>query len=173
MSTREKQQRSDDATREDPAKMERIAGHTAGLVEDLKSWLELKIEFVLLDVKEEMKAAGMQAAYQAGFFAVLLVAGLFALFALAFGLGTWLGNPAWGFLAVTGLLVMLAFIVRWVGQRKKAAKDAAAYDISVNDGSKPELIENGTPKPISTKSPQQLKSLKTSELTTDNHAKDQ
>ncbi len=173
MSTREKQQHaSQDAAKEDPAKMERIAGHTAGLVEDLKSWLELKIEFVLLDVKEEMKATGMQAAYQAGFFAVLMIAGLFGLFALAFGLGTWLGNPAWGFLAVTGLLVVVAFIVRWVGQRKKATKDAAAYDISINDG-KPELIENGTPKSIRAKDPQQLKSLKTSELTTDNHAKDQ
>ncbi len=172
MSTKEKQKRtSEDTSREDPAKIERIAGHTAGLVADLKSWLELKIEFVLLDVKEEMKAAGMQAAYQAGFFAVLLVAGLFALIALAFGLGTWLGNPAWGFLAVTGLLVAVAFIVRWVGKRKNAAKEAATYDLRVDDAP-PKLTENGASTPSSGQSPQ-LKPLKTPELTTDNHAKDQ
>lgn len=150
--------------------MERIAGHTAGLVEDLKSWLELKIEFVLLDVKEDMKATGMQAAYQVGFFAVLLVAGLFALIALAFGLGTWLGNPAWGFLAVTGLLVMLAFIVRWVGNRKKKTSEAATYDLRVDDA-QPTLPESEAARASAEQLPQQLKSLKTPELTTDNHAK--
>ncbi|MEM8487930.1 MAG: phage holin family protein [Bacteroidota bacterium] len=173
MSTKEKQKHtSEQGTREDPAKIERIAGHTAGLVEDLKSWLELKIEFVLLDVKEEMKATGMQAAYQVGFFAVLLVAGLFGLIALAFGLGTWLGNPAWGFLAVTGLLVLVAFIVKWVGKRKGTAKEAATYDLRVDDAP-PKLSGDGAPEPLAGQPPQQLKPLKTSELTTDNHAKDQ
>ncbi|MEM7348998.1 MAG: hypothetical protein AAF485_32620, partial [Chloroflexota bacterium] len=76
---------------EDAAKLERIVGHTTGLVDDLKSWFELKIEFVLLEFKEELKATGKQFAYQAAFGAVLLIAGLFGLVALGFGLGEWLG----------------------------------------------------------------------------------
>lgn len=110
---------------EETAKIERIAGHTAGLVEDLKSWFELKIEFVVLEFKEEIKTAGLQFAYQAGFIAIMLIAALFALTALAFGLGAWLGHPGWGFLVVTGLLMVAALLIKWIGDRKKQKGKAA------------------------------------------------
>ncbi len=118
---------------EDAAKIERIAGHTAGLVEDLKSWFELKIEFVVLEFKEEIRSAGLQFAYHAGFIAVMLIAALFALTALAFGLGAWLGHPGWGFLAVTGLLVVVAFVMKWIGDNKKKEGKATSHVHQVKD----------------------------------------
>lgn len=118
---------------EEAAKIERIAGHTAGLVDDLKSWFELKIEFVLLDFKEEMKSTGLQFAYQVGALVVLLVAVFFGLVALALGLGVWLGHAAWGFLAVMGLLVLVALGIKWFGdrakKRKKGPEDVYPQDI--------------------------------------------
>lgn len=117
--TKQRKHKPGDQPGEEAAKIERIAGHTAGLVEDLKLWFELKIEYAVLEFKEEIKATGLQFAYHAGFIAVLLVALLFGLTAAAFGIGAWLGHPAWGFLVVTVLLVLAAFIVKWIGDRRK------------------------------------------------------
>ena len=40
------------------------------------------------------------------------VAAFFLLFAVAFGLGAWLGHPGWGFLIVGILLVIVTLVVR-------------------------------------------------------------
>ncbi|MFK7846463.1 MAG: phage holin family protein [Rhodothermales bacterium] len=143
-----KQQAADNSVKEEAAKIDRIAGHTTGLVEDLKSWFELKMEFVLLDFKEEIKSTGLQFAYQAGFFAVLLLAVLFGLTALSFGLGAWLGHPGWGFLSVTGLLVIIALIVKWWGDRANAKKGKVkSYSYSVEEEQR-KLSENEASQPV-------------------------
>ncbi len=123
-----------DAMKEaEKAKIERIAGQTAGLVEDLKSWFELKMEFILLNFKDEVKSiakeefrdAGKEIAFHIAFAALLLIAAFFILMALAFGLGAWLGHPGWGFLAVAGILSFIALIVRVVAKRQGRRKKAA------------------------------------------------
>ncbi len=115
----------------------------------------------------------MQFAYQAGFIAVLLVAALFGLTALGFGLGAWLGHPAWGFLAVTGLLIVVAFIIKWIGDRVKAASNKdSKYELSVDSGPA-KLSENGNgkaPERLASKDPSLLK---TPQHESDNHGKDQ
>ena len=166
----------EDPPREDAAKIERIAGHTAGLIEDLKAWFELKIEFAVLDFKEEIKSTWVQFAFHTWFLGVLMAAGLFGLVALAFGLGTWLGHPAWGFLAVAGLLVVVAVVIRLVGKmvRKRADRvdeKVKAYSYRVDAGqSKKEQLEKGASKKLT---PTETHKLTTSAHKANNHGKDQ
>lgn len=174
---RERQQEFEESSKGEAAKIERIAAHTAGLVEDLKSWFELKIEFALLDFKEEIKATGVQFAYQAGSIAVLLIAALFGLTALSFGLGEWLGHPGWGFLVVTGFLVIVAFVVKWVGGRAKRTKEKVkSYSYRVNDAqqSDAQLNEGASKKRAARKlKPKDSNQLMTPGPKTNNHGKDQ
>lgn len=87
-------------------KLGRIAGHTQGLVEDLREWIDLRIDLAILEVEEKVDtlrneiALGVTLAFF-GFFAAL-----FVFTTVALGLGWVLGHPFWGFLIVSGLLVL-------------------------------------------------------------------
>lgn len=93
-------------------KMQRIAEQTQGLVDDLKEWVDLRIELVRIDVEERIEAQANQIALGVILGGLGLLAVLFGLTALGFGLGALLGHPGWGFLAVTVLLIVLAVIIR-------------------------------------------------------------
>ena len=89
-------------------KMGRIAGHTRGLVEDLREWMDLRIDLAILEVEEKVDdlrnevALGITLAFL-GFFAAM-----FVFTTIALGLGWLLGHPFWGFLIVSTLLVITA-----------------------------------------------------------------
>ena len=107
-------------------KIERIAQHSRGLVDDLKTWVELKIQHTKLQIKEELeeRRTDLTLVAAAGFFGLLGF--LFGLVALALGLGAWLGHPGWGFLVVTILLFVVAatfFAARRARQRKQREID--------------------------------------------------
>jgi hypothetical protein len=93
------------ANRPRGGKLGRIAGHTRGLVEDLREWMDLRIDLAILEVEEKVDdlrnelALGLTLAFF-GFFSALFV---FATTAL--GLGWLLGHPFWGFLIVTVVLL--------------------------------------------------------------------
>jgi hypothetical protein len=94
-------------------KLGRIAGHTRGLVDDLREWIDLRLDLALLEVEEQVDtlrnevALGITLAFL-GFFAAL-----FVLTTAALGLGWLLGHPFWGFLIVTVvLLVAVAVLAR-------------------------------------------------------------
>lgn len=93
-------------------KLTRITQHTRGLVEDLTSWVELRIQLAQIELEERIEAKANQLALNAVLGVVAGLAGLFALLTLAFALGAWLGHPAWGFLIVTVLLGLLLVILR-------------------------------------------------------------
>ncbi len=93
-------------------KMGRITQQTRGLVDDLTRWIELRIELAQKEMEERIEAKANQIALKVVLGVLGALAGLFALFTLAFALGAWLGHPAWGFLIVTFLLVLLAVVVR-------------------------------------------------------------
>ncbi len=95
----------------------KFAGHTKELFEDLTAWVELKIQYVVLDYKEQITNRAKGAAFDLASVSIILLAVLFGLVALALGIGTWLSHPAWGFLVVTGLLLAVALIVHWIGLR--------------------------------------------------------
>lgn len=84
--------------------VERLTDSTRGLVEDVKEWVELRIQLFQLEVEERIEAKLNQGVLAGTVALVLLLAVVFGLTALALGLGTWLGHPAWGFLAVAVLL---------------------------------------------------------------------
>ncbi|PSQ95927.1 MAG: hypothetical protein BRD55_09160 [Bacteroidetes bacterium SW_9_63_38] len=97
--------------------MGRIAGHTQGLVEDLREWIDLRLDLAILEMEERVDelrneiALGLALAFS-GFFAAL-----FAFTTAALGLGWLLGHPFWGFLIVTVILGLL------VGGLAKARPD--------------------------------------------------
>lgn len=88
-------------------KFGRIAGHTRGLVEGLREWIDLRVDLAILEVEEKVDdlrnevALGVTLAFF-GFFAVLFVCTTIAL-----GLGWLLGHPFWGFLIVSVVLLLL------------------------------------------------------------------
>jgi hypothetical protein len=93
------------ANRPRGGKLGRIAGHTRGLVEDLREWMDLRIDLAILEVEEKVDdlrnelALGLTLAFF-GFFSAL-----FVFTTTALGLGWLLGHPFWGFLIVTVVLV--------------------------------------------------------------------
>jgi hypothetical protein len=88
-------------------KLGRIAGHTQGLVEDLREWMDLRIDLAILEVEEKVDALrnevalGLTLAFF-GFFAAM-----FVFTTTALGLGWLLGHPFWGFLIVSVVLVLI------------------------------------------------------------------
>lgn len=95
----------DDAPR--GGKLGRIAGHTRGLVEDLREWMDLRLDLAILEVEEKVDtlrnevALGLTLAFF-GFFAAL-----FGFTTVALGLGWLLGHPFWGFLIVSSVLIIV------------------------------------------------------------------
>jgi hypothetical protein len=95
------------ADRPQGGKLGRIAGHTQGLVEDLREWMDLRIDLAILEVEEKVDALrnevalGLTLAFF-GFFAAL-----FVFTTAALGLGWLLGHPFWGFLIVSVLLLAI------------------------------------------------------------------
>jgi hypothetical protein len=81
-------------------KLSRIAGHTQGLVEDLREWIDLRIDLAILEVEETVDDLRNEVALglTLAFFGFLTV--LFGLTTLALGLGWLFGHPALGFLSV-------------------------------------------------------------------------
>ncbi len=129
------------------AKIDRIAGHTFGLVEDLKDWFELKTQFIKLDLKEQVKAElkdGLTNIALDGIaFVILGLAAVFVLIALALGLGEWLSHPAWGFLAVAGLLLLVTGLIKYVLDRRKRKasneNESLTFSIPEPNNKMPEL----------------------------------
>lgn len=89
-------------------KLGRIAGHTRGLVEDLREWIDLRLDLAILEMEERVDdlrnevALGITLAFL-GFFAAM-----FVFTTIALGLGWVLGHPFWGFLIVSVVLVLTA-----------------------------------------------------------------
>lgn len=92
-------------------KLGRIAGHTQGLVEDLREWIDLRIDLAILEMEEKVDtirnevALGVTLAFF-GFFAAL-----FVFTTAALGLGWLLGHPFWGFLIVSVVLLLIVAVL--------------------------------------------------------------
>lgn len=88
-------------------KIRRIADQTQGLLTDLRTWIDLRLDLAILEVEERLDelrndiALGVTLAFF-GFFAAL-----FGLTTVALGLGWLLGRPFWGFLAVSIALILV------------------------------------------------------------------
>jgi hypothetical protein len=93
-------------------KLERIAGHTQGLVEDLREWIDLRLDLAVLELEERVDTVQNQIALGVTMAILAFFAGLFGLTTAALGLGWLLGHPFWGFGIVFLGLVLFIGILR-------------------------------------------------------------
>jgi Putative Actinobacterial Holin-X, holin superfamily III len=97
--------------------MERIFAKTEELVDDVKEYVDLKIESAKLAVAEKTSlivanaAAGLAVLIAFVFFAVLLVTGLALL------IGEWIGKPWAGFMIMALVCLVKAAIIWWARKR--------------------------------------------------------
>lgn len=88
-------------------KLGRIAGHTRGLVEDLREWIDLRIDLAILDIEEQVDKVRNEIALGIALAFLGFMAALFVLTTAALGIGWALGQPFWGFLIVAGVLTLI------------------------------------------------------------------
>lgn len=93
-------------------KVERIAQHTRGLVDDLTAWVDLKLKHTQLEVEEKVQRKIADVVVKVIPLVVFALCGLFLLVTIALGLGWWLGHPFWGFLIVTAGLGLTGLLLR-------------------------------------------------------------
>ncbi|MBT8401726.1 MAG: phage holin family protein [Rhodothermia bacterium] len=102
----------DDGIGENGGKIQRLSRQTRSLVDDVKSWVELKMTLTQMEIEEKVDEKVNEAVNGAVIAAMFFMAALFGLTAGALGLGHWLGHPAWGFLIVMALMLIGALILR-------------------------------------------------------------
>ena len=102
-------------------KLTRVSGHARSLMDELRVWVDLKIQRAVTGIREDVEARGKKVALDvlAG---LVAIAGLqFALVALALGLGRWVGL-GWGFVIVSGLLFGGAALLYALNHRKRGGR---------------------------------------------------
>ena len=105
-------------TDEPATRMGRLSKQLSGLSDDVKEIAELRIALAKAELTEQVDY-GVGKAKQGSVAGVLaILGGFFLLVSLALGLGWWLGHMFWGFLIVTGLLLLGAGIA-WLVLKPK------------------------------------------------------
>jgi len=101
----------DSDERPEGGRLKRLTGETRGLVDDLKEWVDLKIQLIQLDFEDRVRQAANQAALTAVVIVVGLLAVLFGLIAAGEALGAWFDSRSLGFLALAGILALVAIVI--------------------------------------------------------------
>ncbi len=130
---------ADDAPR-GGGKVHRIGQETRGLFEDFTAWVELRLRLVQLDVQGYIRQKIDEATLKIALVAAGLFSGLFALVTLALFAGWLFGHPAWGFLAVTGLLLAWTGLL-YARHRRTVAEGAERMQGSIFS---PDASKNGS-----------------------------
>ncbi len=115
------------------APTDRMKLHVQGVIDDTKDWVDLRIKLAMIEVEERAKrkinplVAKMSKKTQeilrpilitvAGA-AVMGIGALFGLVALALFLGMMFGHPAWGFLIVTILVLIVGAVIFFYGRKQ-------------------------------------------------------
>ncbi len=94
-----------------PGRMETIASESRGLFEDIKEWVDLRVQLVQLEIEERIEKTANQVISVIAVVILALFTVLFLFHALALLAAEWLGNPALGYLAVGGLLALITTIL--------------------------------------------------------------
>lgn len=135
------------------SRFERITTHAQGVVDDVRQWVDLRLDLAVMDLETTLDerlnkvAVGIIMAVFGG------LAAFFMLTTVAIGLGWLLGHAFWGFLIVTVGLATVAFVMkrtqptlvqtdlyrqwRQAKAKRKEAK-ARASDISASETSEEE-----------------------------------
>lgn len=92
-------------------KVERISSQTKGLFGDFSSWVELRLKLFQIELQEKVQAKVDESVIKIAPIIAGAIAGMFALVTIALFLGWWLGHPAWGFLVVTAILLLITAVL--------------------------------------------------------------
>ena len=113
-----------------PGKDGRIRQHTQGLVQEVRTWMELQMELLAVRLWERME--NQFAKLLAGSASVLLggIALVFGLVAGALWLGSVLGHESWGFLIVGGATGLIAWILHVVRRLSESRDEETAAGLS-------------------------------------------
>lgn len=94
-----------------------MAEQARGLIDDVKSWMELRVELTQLEVEDRVEEKVNAVVVTAGLAMLALVTSLFLLVAAAIALGDFFGNAALGYLAVAGFLLVVTIVAYLVRPR--------------------------------------------------------
>ena len=118
MSTVEdKKKKEKTSSTRNPETLDKLSNHTKSLVEDLTSWFELKIQYIILDYQEQLTRKAKSYVIEGVALLVFGIASLFGLVALALWLSDLLGHSAWGFLIVAVMLSVIAVAARLIARK--------------------------------------------------------
>jgi fatty acid desaturase len=84
-------------------------------VDDVKSWVDLKMQLTQLEVEARVEDKVNEATAGVLIAIIAALALVFLLIAAAIAIGNWLGNAVWGFLIVAAGLVVLT-LVTWAAK---------------------------------------------------------
>lgn len=99
------------------SKVGRISQQTKGLVEDVRTWVDLKMQYTQLDLEDRVDRKVNEAAKGAIVASMALIALVFVLLTAAIGLGQLFDNMFYGFLSVTGFIVLVMIITMLIKPR--------------------------------------------------------
>lgn len=107
-------------------RMTRLAGESRALFDDLREWVDLRVQLVQVEIEERIE----KMANELIAIIIVVVLGLFAVAFLLHGVAIWigeaLGGTQWGYLIVAGVLGLITLIVKatkpdFVGRQKSSA----------------------------------------------------
>lgn len=116
----------------------RLAGESRALFEDLREWVDLRVQLVQVDVEERIE----KAANEIISVVMVVVLGLFALAFLLHGLAIWigaaLGATQWGYLVVAGVLGLTTLALKTAKPDfMRRRKDSLQHDASLPESPAP------------------------------------
>lgn len=90
----------------------RLANEIRSLVEDIKEWVELRIELLQLDIENRVQDVANDILLVVLILTMMAVSMLFVSLAAAFAIGAWIGSDALGFLIVGVVFGIVAVSIR-------------------------------------------------------------
>ena len=92
--------------------MGRLANESRALFDDLREWVDLRVQLVQVEVEERVERAANEVISLMIVAVMALFAFSFLLHGVAVWIGTALGGTHWGYLIVAAFLTLLTFVLR-------------------------------------------------------------
>ena len=89
----------------------RIAEESKGLVDDVKEWVELRVQLLQMEIEERIESVANQVISVIAVAVLALFTALFLLLGAAQFLGEWLGRDAWGYVIVGVVLALVTVFI--------------------------------------------------------------
>lgn len=103
--------------RKEGGRVDRISDQTRGLIDDIKEWIDLRVQLVQIDMEERIESLANEVLSKVVIAILVFLIVIFLLIGAALGLGPIMGHPAWGFLAVAGIIGLMTLAVHLIKPR--------------------------------------------------------